>query len=168
MRTSDSAAGAAAVVRLWAETTALTTSSCGGCERAHRGPVLTVLLPSACLPFPRPQAALEQSVQAGAHRVGTFLVEYCQPGRGLSYALTARGLTHLEPGWRCGGSPGPLCLELLPKTELGLDPTGLGRPCAICGGVSGAVGKLRGSILSYVQYLCYFLDEYFPKHLFMQ
>lgn len=131
-------------------------------------------LPSACLSFPRPQAALEQSVQAGAHRVDTLtfvetlLVEYRQPGRGLSSSLTAPGLTHLEPGWRCGGSPGSLCLELLPKTELGLDPTGLGRPCAICGGVSGAVGKLRDSILSYVQYLCYFLDEYFPKHLFMQ
>lgn len=99
--------------------------------------------------------------------VEAFLVEHCQPGRGLSYLLTALGLpfgTRVEM-W---GLPGPLSLKLLPKTQLGLDPTGLGRPCAICGGFSGAVGTLRDSILSYVQYLCYFLDEYFPKHLFMQ
>lgn len=70
-----------------------------------------------------------------------------------------------------GGCPGPLTLKLLPKTQLGLDPTGLGRPCAIYGERFGAVGrKAKGQhcTLSCVQYLCYFLDEYFPKHLFMQ
>lgn len=40
MRTSDSAVGAAAAVRLWAETTAQTTSSCGGCDPVCCGPGL--------------------------------------------------------------------------------------------------------------------------------
>lgn len=40
MRTSDSAAEVVPVVRLWAETTAQTTSSYGGCERARCSPAL--------------------------------------------------------------------------------------------------------------------------------
>lgn len=37
--------------------------------------------------------------------------------------------------------------------------------------VESSLGQCEGlgaATLSYVQYLCYFLDEYFPKHLFMQ
>lgn len=33
---------------------------------------------------------------------------------------------------------------------------------------SGRKAKGQHCSLSCVQYLCYFLDEYFPKHLFMQ
>lgn len=73
--------------------------------------------------------------------------------------------------WRGGhvGCPGPLSLELLPKTRPGLDPTGLGRAmCNIWRVFLGTVGGLGDGILSRVQYLCFFLDVYFPKHLFMQ
>lgn len=51
------------------------------------------------------------------------------------------------PLWEQGGDVGAaqeLSLKLLPKTQPGLDPTGLGRPCAICGELSGAVRRLRG------------------------
>lgn len=47
-------------------------------------------------------------------------------------------------------------------------PRGWGGPCAMFGGFSGAVGGLAEGILSHVQYLCFFLDVYLPKHLFMQ
>lgn len=67
------------------------------------------------------------------------------------------------------GCPGPLSLELLPKTRPGLDPTGLGRAmCNIWRVFLGTVGGLGDGILSRVQYLCFFLDVYLPKHLFMQ
>lgn len=35
-------------------------------------------------------------------------------------------------------------------------------------GFLGAAGGLGNGILSHVQYLCFFLDVYLPKHLFMQ
>jgi hypothetical protein len=50
-----------------------------------------------------------------------------------------------SPGWGHADCPGPLSLELLPKTQLDLDPTGLGRSCAIFGGFSGAAGRLRAA-----------------------
>lgn len=75
LRTSDSAAEVAAAARPWAEMTAQTTCSCGGCEPALvEGVSLPsvaqdspVHLPSACLPLPRPHANLEQSVRAGPY-----------------------------------------------------------------------------------------------------
>lgn len=35
-------------------------------------------------------------------------------------------------------------------------------------GFLGAEGGLGNGTLSHVQYLCFFLDVYLPKHLFMQ
>lgn len=74
-----------------------------------------------------------------------------------------------EAGGGQEGCPGPLSLELLPKTRLGLGPTGLGRAmCNMWRVFWGAAGGLGDGILSRVQYLCFFLDVYFPEHLFMQ
>ena len=73
-------------------------------------------------------------------------------------------------GWGRGhvGCPGPLSLELLPKTQPGLDPMGLGRAMCNIWRVFWGQWEGWGRILSHVQYLCSFLDVYLPKHLFMQ
>lgn len=56
MRTSDSAAGVVAAARQWAEMTAQTTSSYGGCDLSSMAWDLAAHLPSACLPLPNPHA----------------------------------------------------------------------------------------------------------------
>lgn len=103
--------------------------------------------------------------------VEAFLVEHQQLGRGLSYPLTTLVLP-------CGsrvemwGLPRTSDPEASTKDTAGPGPHRAGEAvCNIYGERSGAVGrKAKGQprTLSYVQYLCYFLDEYFPKHLFMQ
>jgi hypothetical protein len=67
MRTSDSAAEVVAAVRPWAEMTAQTTSSYGGCDPVHCAWDSSAYLPSVCLPLPNLHADLDQRVQTKEH-----------------------------------------------------------------------------------------------------
>lgn len=81
LRTSDSAAAVAAAARLWAETTAQTTCSCGGCEPTLCSPGLTCP-PALSLPVSsQATCRLEQSVQAGACHMDSVSSLWKHPGR---------------------------------------------------------------------------------------
>lgn len=110
MRTSASAVGAAAVVRLWAETTAQTTCSCGGCEPALCGPGWTQLSTSpqpACL-FPSHTQTLSR-VSAQGHTVW-ILSHLCGSIPGRTLPARPRPLLPMDcpsvPIWDQGGDVG--------------------------------------------------------------
>lgn len=62
-----------------------------------------------------------------------------------------------------------LCPWSFTKDTAGPGPHGAGeRHVQYLEGFLGTVGGLGDGILSHVQYLCFFLDVYLPKHLFMR
>ena len=180
MRTSDSAVGVAAAARPWAAMTAQTTSSYGGCDPVQDGSGLGRPRPQpACLFLTHTQTLPGVSNQGltcaylGSSHFCRSIPDGTPAGRrakAFPDPLAAPVLpVEREAGGEQEGCPGPLSLELLPKTRPGLGPTGLGRAmCNMWRVFWGAVGGLGDGILSHVQYLCFFLDVYLPKHLFMQ
>lgn len=108
LRTSDSAAGVAAAARLWAEMTAQTTCSCGGCEPALCGPGLTCP-PALSLPdFPGHMQTLSRVSEQG-HTVQT-LSHLCGSIPGRTPPARPRPLIPTDypsaPLWEQGGDVG--------------------------------------------------------------